>query len=65
MKGDVVVFHKGIAGIATVPTHLMIISAYDSANKDFKLAGHTNNRQALPLLEARLNYSTIEILEIP
>lgn len=37
-KGDVVVFHKGVAGWITTPTHLMIISAYDTSNKDFKLA---------------------------
>ncbi len=63
-KGDVLVFHKGIANFVTVPTHLMIISAYDSSNKDFLLAGHTNNRQAYPLLSAISSYSQIEILKI-
>lgn len=64
-KGDVVVFHKGVAGWVTIPTHLMIISAYDTVDKDFKLAGHSNERQALPLLTAIYDYSYIEILEIP
>lgn len=64
-KGDVVVFHKGVAGWVTVPTHLMIISEFDTTNKDFKLAGHSNERQAYPLLSAISDYSYIEILEIP
>ncbi len=63
-KGDVVVFHKGIANFLTIPTHLMIISRYDSSNKDFLLAGHTNNRQAYPLLDAIDSYSQIEFLKI-
>lgn len=64
-KGDVVILHKGVAGFATVPTHLIIISRYDSTKKDFLLAGHSNERQAYPLLTARSGYSQIEILEIP
>jgi len=64
-KGDVVVFHKGIAGFITWPTHIMIISGYDSANGDFLLAGHSNNRQAYPLLNAISDYSYIEFFEIP
>ncbi|WP_078379144.1 amidase domain-containing protein [Sutcliffiella halmapala] len=64
-KGDVVVLYKGVAGLAVVPTHLMIVSAYDTTNKDFLLAGHSNERQAYPLLSARSGYSQIEILEIP
>jgi hypothetical protein len=47
----------------------MIISAYDTSNKDFKLAGHSNERQALPLLDAISpaygDYDYFEILEIP
>lgn len=64
-KGDVVVFHKGTAGFITWPTHVMIISEYDSTNSDFLLAGHSNNRQAYPLLSAITDYSYIEFFEIP
>lgn len=64
-KGDVVVFSKGVAGFITVPTHAMIISAYDNTNKDFKLAGHSTERQAYALLDAISNYSCIDIYEIP
>lgn len=63
-KGDVVVFSKGFAGIATMPTHLMIVSDYDTTNKDFKLAGHSNERQAYALLSAIADYSQIEFFEI-
>jgi hypothetical protein len=67
-KGDVVIFHKGVANFITTPTHLMIISDYDSTNKDYKVAGHSNERQALPLLDAISvsygNYDYFEILEI-
>lgn len=64
-KGHVVVLHKGIASFITLPTHIMIISAYDSKNYDFKLAGHSNERQAYPLLSAIQNYVYMEIFEIP
>ncbi|MDT3427293.1 hypothetical protein J2Z22_002844 [Paenibacillus forsythiae] len=64
-KGDVLVFHNGTAGFVTWPTHVMIISGYDSTNKDFLLAGHSNNRQAYPLLTAISNYAYIEFFEIP
>lgn len=63
-KGDVIIFHKGVAGVATIPTHAMIISDYDVNNYDFKLAGHSNERQAYPLLTAISNYSYIDILRI-
>ncbi|WP_158587593.1 amidase domain-containing protein [Neobacillus notoginsengisoli] len=65
LKGDVVILHKGVAGFVTTPTHLMIISAYDSYNKDFLLAGHSRERQAYQLLNAISAYSYVEILEIP
>lgn len=64
-KGDVVIFSKGVSGWVTSPTHVMIISRYDSTNRDFLLAGHSYNRQARPLLTAIDSYSSIEILEIP
>lgn len=64
-KGDVIILHKGVAGVVTVPTHLMIISSYDTGNFDFKLAGHSNERQAYPMLNAIGNYVHVEILEIP
>jgi energy-coupling factor transporter ATP-binding protein EcfA2 len=61
-RGDAVILHKGIAGWITIPTHAMIISRYDTANKDFKLAGHSNERQAYPLLSAIANYSEVEFI---
>ncbi|MDP5277174.1 amidase domain-containing protein [Chengkuizengella axinellae] len=68
-KGDVVVFHQGVAGWITTPTHLMIISGYDTANRDFELAGHSNERRDLPLLDAidvsGGNYDYFEIFELP
>lgn len=64
-KGDVVVFHNGTAGFITWATHIMIISGYDTPNSDFLLAGHSNNRQAYPLLTAIDSYSYIEFLIIP
>ncbi|MBT2286508.1 amidase domain-containing protein [Paenibacillus polymyxa] len=64
-KGDVVIFSKGVAGWITTPTHLMIISDLDGLNRDFKLAGHSNERQAYPLLSAIKSYDYIEILKIP
>lgn len=64
-RGDVVVLHKGVAGWITYPTHVMIISDYDLNNKDFKLAGHSKERQAYPLLQAITGYSYVEFFEIP
>ncbi|WP_243653077.1 amidase domain-containing protein [Tumebacillus sp. BK434] len=64
-KGDVVVFHRGVADFIVLPSHVMIISGYDATNQDFLLAGHSNNRQALPLLSAISGYSYIEFFEIP
>ncbi|WP_028594103.1 amidase domain-containing protein [Paenibacillus assamensis] len=64
-KGDVVVLSKGIAGFITTPTHLMIISGYDTNTKDFLLAGHSNERQAHPLLTAMSDYVHINFYEIP
>ncbi|WP_369899725.1 amidase domain-containing protein [Bacillus manliponensis] len=65
-KGDVVVLHKGVANWMTTPSHLMIISRYDPNKKDFLLAGHSNERQALPVLEAIASgpYDYIEFLEL-
>lgn len=67
VKGDVVVLHKGTAGWITTPTHLMIISDYDTYNKDFRMAGHSNERQALPVLTALSSgpYDYVEFLKIP
>lgn len=62
--GNVIVFRKGVANFATVPTHLMIVSRTDSTNKDFLLAGHTTNRQKHPLLTAIKSYAQIEFLQI-
>lgn len=64
VKGDVVVFQKGVASVLTIPTHVMIISSYDTVNKDFKLAGHSNERQAYALKSAISSYSQIGILHI-
>ncbi|MBQ3066290.1 MAG: hypothetical protein IJC98_08645 [Clostridia bacterium] len=46
----------------STPSHAMIISAYDYYEKDFLCAGHSNERQALPLLEAIENYDSVRIL---
>ena len=48
--GDIVVLCGGLAGAVTWGEHAMIISAYDTTNKDFKLAGHSNARNYYPLL---------------
>ncbi|SDY83828.1 amidase domain-containing protein [Thermoactinomyces sp. DSM 45892] len=64
-KGDVVILHKGVSGVVTVPSHVMIISEYDSNKHDFKLAGHSVERQAHPLLTAIGSYAHLQILEIP
>ncbi|EPR08100.1 amidase domain-containing protein [Ruminiclostridium papyrosolvens] len=61
-KGDVIVLHKGISDFITVPTHCMIISRYDTVNKDFLLAGHSNERQAHPLLTAIDAYACVEFI---
>lgn len=63
-RGDVIIFYKGIANVFTVPTHAMINSKKDSKNYDFKLAGHSNERQAYPLLKAIESYAEIEVLKI-
>jgi len=66
--GDVVLFHQGIFDWITWPSHAMIISQYDTVNHDFKLAGHSNERQAYPLIDALNNNSSyvgVEIFEIP
>lgn len=62
-RGDVVIFWQGVAGFASIPTHAMIISAYDSVNRDFLLAGHSRERQAYPLLSAISSYAEIEFIE--
>lgn len=61
-RGHVVILHKGISDFITVPTHCMIISKYDYSNQDFLLAGHSNNRQAYPLLQAISSYAEIEFI---
>lgn len=55
-KGDVIQLEEGIANWITYPTHAMIISQYDVANSDFKLAAHSHERQAYPLLQAINDY---------
>lgn len=63
-KGSVVIFTKGVAGFAGVPTHAMIVSSYDGGKKDFLLAGHSVERQKYPLMSAIKKYSMIDILVI-
>lgn len=61
--GDAVVFRKAVVGsIITMPTHIMIISQYDSVNKDFLLAGHSQQRQKYPALSAISGYVNIEFI---
>ena len=48
--GDIVVLCSGVSGVVTVGQHAMIITAYDTTNKDFKLAGHSSARNYYPLL---------------
>lgn len=61
-RGDIVILHKGIANWVTIPTHAMIISKYDTTNKDFKLAGHSQVRQEHPLLLAIADYAEVEFI---
>ncbi|MGY0372743.1 amidase domain-containing protein [Clostridium sp. JNZ J1-5] len=62
-RGDAVVFRKAVVGsIITMPTHIMIISQYDSVNKDFLLAGHSTIRQKYPALSAISGYVNIEFI---
>lgn len=61
-RGDSVIFYSGIANWITYPSHAMIISGYDTTNKDFLLSGHSNNRRNYPLLSAISNYSEIEFI---
>jgi hypothetical protein len=59
--GDVVILCKKTLWWTT-PTHAMIITRYDSTNKDFLLAGHSQPRQQHPLLTAISNYSQVRFL---
>ncbi len=63
--GDIVVLCSGVSGVVTVGNHAMIISAYDTAKKDFQLAGHTNARNYYALLTifAENGYSGVEFYE--
>lgn len=55
--GDIVLFYT-VWGWRQGPCHEMIISRYDSSVKDFKLAGHSAERQAYALLEIFANNSS-------
>lgn len=59
-KGDVIILCKRTLWWTT-PSHAMIITEYDTTNRDFKLAGHTTARQAYPLLDAIDNYAVVRI----
>lgn len=48
----------------TKPSHAMIITGYDTANYDFRLAGHTYSRQDYPLLSAIENYASIRVYSL-
>lgn len=48
-QGDVVLLCS-VGGWVQFPQHAMIISRYNSNNKDFLLAGHTNERRDYPLM---------------
>lgn len=63
-KGDIVVFHKGVAGLISKPYHLMIITGYDAVNNDFLMSGHSNMRKDYPLLKAIDNFQAIQILKL-
>jgi hypothetical protein len=60
-RGDVVILCKKTLWWTT-PSHAMIITQYDNTNQDFKLAGHTSDRQAYPLLTAIANYAQVRFL---
>ena len=55
MTGDIVVLCSGVSGVLTIGEHAMIITAYDTVNKDFKLSGHTNARKDYALLTILAN----------
>lgn len=57
-RGDIVIFHKGAAGVVTVPTHAMIITQKPA--NDYNLAGNSVERRAHPLKKAIKSYSYIE-----
>lgn len=63
-KGDIVIFKKGLANWIELPTHAMIISRYDTVNKDFLLAGNSVERREHPLVKAVANYASITIHHI-
>lgn len=64
VKGDIVIFNQGMSGWIELPTHAMIISGYDSTNKDFLMAGQSQERQAYPLLDLISKYASITIHHI-
>ena len=56
--GSVVLLCKGLSWVQ-LPTHAMIISRYDSINRDFLLAAHSNPRRDHPLLTAIDSYAGV------
>ena len=59
--GDAIVFYSSTVWWQT-PAHVVIITAYDSTNKDFLSCGHNTNRYNWPLLSVMSGYSYIRFI---
>ena len=59
--GDAIVFYSSTVWWQT-PAHVVIITAYDSTNKDFLYCGHNTNRYNWPLLSVMSGYSYIRFI---
>ena len=59
--GDVIVFFSGTVWWSS-PSHVVIITAYDTVNKDFKYSGHNNDRLNKPLLDVIGDYYRVRFI---
>jgi len=59
--GDTIVFYS-TTGWWNTPSHVVMITAYDSTNKDFLYCGHNCDRYNYSLLSAVTNYSYIRFI---
>ena len=66
-KGDVLILHTGIYGFVTIPKHAMMITGYDSVNKDYLYSSHSSERLDKELLFATASaqgYAAVEFIAI-
>lgn len=59
--GDAIVFFSGTVWWSS-PAHVVIITAYDTTNKDFKYSGHNNDRLNKPLLDVINDYYRVRFI---